>query len=607
MVRSFSGSVRRIIPRLPRPLRAPTLVKLSLGLQTIGINRLWRRLGLFSILSFGAGLSLAGFLLIVGECAIDVSERHHFIDVHGHAVGISEALWFCGFLLVSYTVLSLLVARLSSALATATLSASRRRLVSGFFGASWDAQSAERLGHLQQLIGVNCNVIAGVVLGIARGLQALIMLVSLLGIALAVSPLASLAVIAVGLLLSLLVRPFGALNQVNSGRLAQASRGLGTLVTEYSRLAREFRLFGVEQRALCDIEASIDSTGDVFFKTNLVSLTSPIVYQLGALLFVLAAVGVVAGHVEGSLSSFGAVLLLVLRSLTSASGLQGFNQQIHASMGYVDDFLSNLKRYDADRPETQTRHVDPIDFALRLDEVSFSYDGKVSALRDISLYVPAGASLGVVGRTGSGKTTLGQLLLGLREPDSGSATIGGVPASHVTRAGQSTVVAFVSQEPILLQGSIASNISFFRDLSLEQIERAARAAQLHEDIVAMPDGYDTPVGDGGAALSGGQRQRVAIARALAADPRILVLDEPTSALDPRSEALVRRAIGKLRGNVTIVAITHRLNSLDDCDLLAVLQDGALVDFGSRAHVAEGPAFRAAFSHRSAADISTSTR
>jgi ABC-type multidrug transport system fused ATPase/permease subunit len=198
-----------------------------------------------------------------------------------------------------------------------------------------------------------------------------------------------------------------------------------------------------------------------------------------------------------------------------------------------------------------------------------------------------------VGRSGSGKTTVSQLLLGLRRPSRGRLAIGEVEAWKITSSEGASPIALVAQEPVLLQGSVAWNIAFFRTVSQEQIENAALAAHLHEEISTMPNGYETAVGEGGASLSGGQRQRLAIARALIGQPRLLLLDEPTSALDRRSEQLLRETLAELRGRVTVVVISHRLATIEDCDLLLVLENGRVADFGPGREVQAGKGFRRA--------------
>ena len=223
----------------------------------------------------------------------------------------------------------------------------------------------------------------------------------------------------------------------------------------------------------------------------------------------------------------------------------------------------------------------PETFDVTFDGVSFAYDSGPEALKNVSFYIPSGKILGVVGRSGSGKSTLSQLVLGIRTPTHGHAFVGHVPASSIRKGNRTSPIALVAQESILLQGSIASNIAFFRNVSQEKIEMASRAAHLHEDVVGMPRSYETPVGEGGGSLSGGQRQRLAIARALVGSPRVLVLDEPTSALDGRSESLVRRTLSELRDHVTVIVISHRLATVEDCDLLLVLDGGRLADSATR--------------------------
>jgi ABC-type multidrug transport system fused ATPase/permease subunit len=178
-----------------------------------------------------------------------------------------------------------------------------------------------------------------------------------------------------------------------------------------------------------------------------------------------------------------------------------------------------------------------------------------------------------------------------------------VPATGIAKGNRSSPVALVAQDLVLLEGSISFNISLFRDLEPEEIVAASRAAHLHEDVMMMPDLYETKVGEGGTALSGGQRQRLAIARALAGEPRLLVMDEPTSAVDSRSESLIRQTITELRGKVTSIIISHRLALVEDCDLLLVLEEGRSADFGPRREVLARAAFQKV-ANTAAEDVAT---
>jgi ATP-binding cassette, subfamily B, bacterial len=201
----------------------------------------------------------------------------------------------------------------------------------------------------------------------------------------------------------------------------------------------------------------------------------------------------------------------------------------------------------------------------------------------------------MVGPSGAGKSTLLQLLLGLREPDAGAVLVNGQPMTSFTRADRARRIAFVPQEPILITGSIAENIRFFRDWVTDaDIDRAAQESVLSGLIADRPDGLGTSVGEGGMLLSAGQRQRICIARALAGGPDLLVLDEPTSALDPISEAAIQQTIDALRGRCAVAVVAHRLNTLNACDRVVVLHNGEVRATGSPAELRESsPYFREA--------------
>ncbi|MFI6255721.1 MULTISPECIES: ABC transporter ATP-binding protein [Micromonospora] len=219
---------------------------------------------------------------------------------------------------------------------------------------------------------------------------------------------------------------------------------------------------------------------------------------------------------------------------------------------------------------------------LRLEDVTFGYPGSdTAALAGITLDVPAGTSLALVGETGSGKSTLAGLVSRLHDPTAGRVTIDGVDLRDLRLADLAAIVGVVSQETYLLHTSVRENLRYARpDATDAEIEDAARAAQIHDLIAGLPDGYDTTVGSRGHRFSGGEKQRLAIARTLLRDPRILVLDEATSALDTETERAVQRAFDVLAEGRTTITIAHRLSTVRDADQIAVLDHGRIVEAGT---------------------------
>ncbi|MFG3556161.1 ABC transporter ATP-binding protein [Micromonospora sp. NPDC047557] len=218
---------------------------------------------------------------------------------------------------------------------------------------------------------------------------------------------------------------------------------------------------------------------------------------------------------------------------------------------------------------------------LRLDDVTFGYPGSdTAALAGITLDVPAGTSLALVGETGSGKSTLAGLVSRLHDPTAGRITIDGVDLRDLRLTDLAAIVGVVSQETYLLHTTVRENLRYARpDATDAEIEAAARAAQIHDLIAGLPDGYDTMVGSRGHRFSGGEKQRLAIARTLLRDPRILVLDEATSALDTETERAVQRAFDVLAQGRTTITIAHRLSTVRDADQIAVLDHGRIVETG----------------------------
>ena len=222
----------------------------------------------------------------------------------------------------------------------------------------------------------------------------------------------------------------------------------------------------------------------------------------------------------------------------------------------------------ADGPAVSIRHLD------------FAYIGDQRVLHHVSLDIPQGAFFGIVGHTGSGKSTLMSLLLRYYPAPHGSILMNGVPLDDIDIEQFRNDVGLVPQDPFLLAASAYENIDMARGLPRERIEAAARAAHAHDFITALEDGYDTLLGEGGSRLSSGQKQLIAIARALAGKPRILLLDEATSRIDSQTELFVQLAVVGLRGKVTVIAIAHRLSTIRDADRIIVLNHGRISEAGT---------------------------
>ncbi|HEB89619.1 MAG TPA: ABC transporter ATP-binding protein, partial [Deltaproteobacteria bacterium] len=237
----------------------------------------------------------------------------------------------------------------------------------------------------------------------------------------------------------------------------------------------------------------------------------------------------------------------------------------------------DIEEEPANRPDA--RPMTGVSKGIRFRDVHFRY-GETEILRGIDLEVRPGEVIAIVGRTGTGKSTLMDLLLRFHDPTSGSIEIDGVDLRDLQRDSFLDHVAVVTQEPFLFDETIAENIRYGRpEASEEEVRAAARAASADEFIEQLPEGYDTAVGEFGLRLSGGQRQRITIARSILRDPDILVFDEATSSLDAKTERAVQAAIEALRGQRTIFLVAHRLTTIRHADRIVVLEDGRIVEVG----------------------------
>lgn len=278
---------------------------------------------------------------------------------------------------------------------------------------------------------------------------------------------------------------------------------------------------------------------------------------------------------SGDLLAFLTALAMIPQPLRSLVGVAGPMQLGIAAGESIFEVLD-----EPAEPQGGDRRVDRVRGDIEFSSVSFSYFNERAVLRDVRFHVSPGEMLAIVGRSGSGKSTLVNLLPRFYDVDTGSIRVDGHDVREYDLTNLREQIALVSQEVVLFNDTIRSNIAFGRDVPTEQIENAATAAHVMEFVRDLPMGLDTIVGDRGVLLSGGQRQRISIARALLKDAPILILDEATSALDTESERIIQAALEKLMENRTTLVIAHRLSTVEKADRILVMDSGRVVEYGT---------------------------
>ena len=372
------------------------------------------------------------------------------------------------------------------------------------------------------------------------------------------------------------------------GRLAETiqARGADLSAITYEGISsvKGIKAYGLEDLQVRRFEDKSNESYRVGMKLVSISASqSPIVEFLGALGIVaivwLGAYRIVQGQVSlEQMSQYWTLLVMTTQPINALSGFYS-SFQAAAAAGERVFFL-----LDQPTEEQLTQHLPdlpPIRGDVDFEQVVFSYSDEKQALKGLDLSVKAGEVVAIVGSNGAGKTTLINLLARFYDPQSGKVSIDGHDLQGYNVASLRRQIGVVTQESILLAGSISDNIGMGREGSSHaEIEAASKLANAHEFIMRLPNGYASDIGERGSRLSGGQRQRIAIARALLRNPRILVLDEFTSGIDPESEILITDAIEKSLQGRTCFVIAHRFNTIRNADRIIVLDEGGIVEAGN---------------------------
>lgn len=563
-----------------------------------------RRLAALSGLSVCSGLAQSAVLYLLVQVGLGIASGKPAspatLSVAKLSLPVPRAIMAAGAFALVMLVAEVAAARISARMSSSAQTNARNHLLRSFLSASWDLQSQERQGHLQELLSTHVDRVANGVALMANGTVAGLNFAALVAVALLVQPLGTIVIVAGAAGLFLVLRPLAAKTHASAAVQTEANAEYAVQVSEVVRLAQEIRVFDAAERVFERAVRAAARAEASLVRTRFLLRALPSVYQASALFLVLTALGGMYAARTTAIGALGAVVLLLVRSLSYSQQLQAVYQQSAEVSSYLADFAEWESRYAT---ATVKEGLAPIDDVreIRFRDVAFSYGRDDPVLSGLSFDVERGECIGIVGPSGAGKSTLVQLLLRLREPTGGIYQINGADASSYRLSDFHRTAAFVPQEPRLVRGTVAENIRFFRPwIETDAVVAAARMANLSDEIDAAAGGYEREIGEGAAGLSGGQKQRLVIARALAGSPSVLILDEPTSALDGESEHLLRTALASLRGAFTLFIVAHRLSTLEFCDRIMVIERGEITAFAPARELAETSThFREALRHHAA--------
>lgn len=462
------------------------------------------------------------------------------------------------------------------------------RLFDQYMKISWQQFSQYKLGDMTALLNYTQNI--GAYVRAVNNIMVELITILFYGIILLwLSPVLTITVLVIFLPLALVIRIMMAFIRESFRRAFRERVEINKQIAEYLQGGYLLRAYNLENYARRQADAVIDTSRSKLRRGFMwYSLSSPLFESLSVIMLVIFLVTVIFAFPRDVVSlsfvlSFLVVLWRLSRRMMRLNAAFTTANQNWAQVQYVSDLL---RTDDKQYLPNGTQPFDGLQDGIEFVDVSLAYDAdEAPAVNHLSLSIPRGKMIAFVGESGSGKSSVVNLLLRLYDASTGTIYVDGTPLPHLRLQDWREHIAVVSQDTFVFHDTIINNIRLGRlDATDDEIIEAAKAANAHKFISQLHNGYETVVGERGVRLSGGQRQRVALARALLRKARILILDEATSALDSESEKVIQQSLMKLLGSHTIIAVAHRLSTINMADSIVVMEDGAVQETGSHAEL-----------------------
>lgn len=540
--------LKSVVEALVAVMLVPLLDQLmGLGDNITGVS--------YTILRFAQALSgvddtvLLSFLILVG-------------------LSITRAVVGVGFNYVNYAVLSLFERD------------KRNILFKKLMYVDWLYYLAQRGGYLINTMTVEVIKSRQVFGHTIRLLDASLSVLIYFVAAIYISPIYIVAIVLIVILLALVMIPVFRRVKAYGARLVKGNQELMQQLNELVSGFKVVKGSGMEEVGILLVEEKTFIMSQIMLRAGFLKKLLATTLEPLTLIAILGLVYVMQSYQLGRVSELGAIVFIFLRSFQRLTNLQTMWVGISENLTSFGLTSKQVAAFEKHKEQQGSEKIEQFE-TLALRHLFFRYDANREILKDINLEIKRGEFIGIVGGSGAGKTTLVDLILSLLKPTAGDLLVNARSLDKLDPYHWRGLIGYVPQETMLFNDTVLNNITLRREgITLEEVHSAAKLANADEFIRELPHDYQTVIGDRGSKLSGGQRQRLALARALVRQPAILLLDEATSSLDTFSEQKIQKAVERLRGELTIVVVAHRLSTVMNADQIVVMEQGQILEIGT---------------------------
>lgn len=447
--------------------------------------------------------------------------------------------------------------------------------------ADWPFLLKQKLGHLQTILVTNIQTAGSLLTQISAIIITLAGLLMYILVAINISFTITILTISLGITLLFIFRPV-IYRIKNFARLAENyNRRTSHFVNENILGMKTIKVSAVDHKIALIGRDYFSKMRELWLKVTFLRIITDGLMQPIGLIFICLVFAIFYKTANFNFAALAAVIYLIQRMFIYFQQFQGSLQNVGEAMPYLKKVIEYEHELAINLETNQGRKKFEFNRSLEFKQVEFAYGESEKILTDVNFFIDKGQTIGLIGPSGSGKTTIVDLILRLFKPAGGQILIDGRQIEDIDIRDWRKNIGYVSQDIFLKNDTIANNIKFYNSgLTYEDIEQAAKMADIYDFVQTLPNGFNSMVGERGVMLSAGQRQRIVIARVLAKQPLVLVLDEATSALDNESEAQIQKVISNLKGVLTIFIIAHRLSTVESCDKLLVLENGKIIEEGA---------------------------